>query len=328
MFRTELITPESKIKLNYQSKIMSLGSCFSEHMGDKLQYFKFDTLINPFGIIYNPQSIAQSLQLLLKNKSLSESDLFEHEGVWNSFLFHSRFSGLDKEKVLASMNRAIAEGSAFLKQANVLMLTFGTAWVYELKRTGKIVANCHKVPAKEFTRYRLSVCDIVDLYKGMIKQLKNQHIDLQIILTVSPVRHLKDGFHENQLSKSVLLMAVNDIVSSFDKVSYFPSYEIMMDDLRDYRFYNSDMVHPSPMAIAYIWNKFLETHINSQIKSTMQSIDKIRQAANHRPFQPNSESHQKFIKKQLKQITELKKHFGGLNFSDEEFIFQSQLNQV
>lgn len=324
-FRTIIDIPEVERKISYKSRILSLGSCFSENIGDKFSRYKFNTLINPFGILYNPHSMAQSLQFLMKEKQFTADDLIENQGVWHSFYHHSRFSGIDKEQVLSQINTLIKKASDFLKSTNVLLLTFGTAWVYELKKTGQIVSNCHKVPAREFTRYRLSVCDIVDLYKGIIKALKNQNLDLQVVLTISPVRHLKDGFHENQLSKSALLTAVNDLVESFDKVYYFPSYEIMMDDLRDYRFYNSDMVHPSSLAIDYIWENFKRIHVDTNAESTMKQVDKILQASEHRPFQPQSNTYQEFVNKQLKQIEALQKKYPFMEFLKETDFFQSQL---
>ncbi|PKP09980.1 MAG: GSCFA domain protein [Bacteroidetes bacterium HGW-Bacteroidetes-4] len=324
LFRT-LLKPTGGESINYSTRVLTLGSCFSEHMGEYLKSNKFNALINPFGIIYNPLSIGNSIERLLNKKLLAETDLFEHEGVWNSFSHHSRYSGTDKLSVLENINSKLLAGSDFLRQTDVLMLTFGTAWVYEYKKSGEVVSNCHKLPAKEFKRYRLRVQEIVAYYKLIIEKLRSQNSNLKLILTVSPVRHLKDGFHENQLSKAVLLLAVEELCEAFEQVYYFPSYELMMDDLRDYRFYNDDMLHPSPLAVSYIWEKFKQAWINPACEPVMQQIKKIELASKHRPFQVKSESHQKFLQKQLQAINKLKADYPHLDFDKEQAFFENCL---
>ncbi|MGE4288144.1 MAG: GSCFA domain-containing protein [Salinivirgaceae bacterium] len=323
-FRTEL-KPSGGGSIDYSTRVLTLGSCFSEHIGEYLQAGKFNTLINPFGILYNPISIGQSLEHLLNKRLFNEGDLFEQQGVWNSFSHHSRYSGTNKLDVLDTINNHLQAGSDFLQRANVLMLTFGTAWVYAYKKSGEVVSNCHKVPAKEFKRYRLRVQEIVAYYKLIIEKLRSQNSSLKLILTVSPVRHLKDGFHENQLSKSVLLLAVEELAQTFEQVYYFPSYELMMDDLRDYRFYNDDMLHPSPLAVSYIWERFKQAWINPACDPVMQQINKIVQASKHRPFQVESESHQKFLRSQLQIINKLKATYPQLDFEKEKAIFERDL---
>jgi hypothetical protein len=323
-FRT-VLKPAGGESIDYATRVLTLGSCFSEHMGEYLQAGKFNTLINPFGILYNPLSIGQSVERLLNKKLFNENDLFEHQGIWNSFSHHSRYSGTNKLHVLENINKHLLAGSDFLQQTDVLMLTFGTAWVYEYKKSGEVVSNCHKVPAKEFKRYRLTVQEIVAKYKIIIEKLRNRNSNLKFILTVSPVRHLKDGFHENQVSKSVLLLAVEELTETFEQVYYFPSYELMMDDLRDYRFYNDDLLHPSPLAVSYIWEKFKQAWINPACEPVMQQIKKIEQASKHRPFQVESESHQKFLRSQLHAINKLKADYPQLDFDKEKAFFESCL---
>lgn len=324
LFRTAL-NPTGGESIDYSTRVLTLGSCFSEHMGEYLHANKFNSLINPFGIVYNPLSIGNSIERLLDKKLFNENDLFEHEGVWNSFSHHSRYSGTDKSSVLENINSKLLAGSNFLQQADVMLLTFGTAWVYEFKKSGEVVSNCHKVPAKEFRRYRLTVQKIVAYYKLIIEKLRNQNSNLKLIITVSPVRHLKDGFHENQLSKAVLLLAVEELTEVFEQVYYFPSYELMMDDLRDYRFYNDDMLHPSPLAVSYIWEKFKQAWINPAYEPVMKQIKKIEQASKHRPFQVESESHQKFLRNQLQAINKLKADYPHLDFDKEKAFFESCL---
>lgn len=325
-FRTIFSIDELPSKINYKSNILSFGSCFSENIGDKLTVSKFNALVNPFGILYNPESIANSFEILLKNKTFTVDDLFNHQGVWNSFYHHSRFSNTDKDICLTNINNAINEANNQLNNADFILITFGTAWVYEHKRNGKIVSNCHKVPAKEFVRYRLAACDIVEKYKSIIKKIKTENINCRFIFTVSPVRHLKDGAIENQLSKATLLTAVNELVESIDKCYYFPSYELMMDDLRDYRFYADDMLHPSETAINYIWEKFVSKCIDSDSQQTMQNIKKLLSAVNHRPLQPGSESHKKFVVDTIKKIEIINTEFPEMNFSKEIFTLKKQLD--
>ena len=324
-FRTTFDIQQNKNKIDYGSKILSLGSCFSENIGEKLTYYKFNAVINPFGILYNPESIANSIDFILKNKQFTESDLFEHKGVWNSFYHHSRFSDTDKNNCLKNINNSINIAAIHLKETQFLLITFGTSWVYEYKQNGEIVSNCHKVSSKEFNRIKLTANQIVERYKTIIKTLQNNNPNINIAFTVSPIRHLKDGAAQNQLSKATLITAIHELVNQFKNVSYFPSYEIMMDDLRDYRFYNDDMTHPSPIAINYIWDKFKDTYIQPNSDSLMQDIDKINQALQHRPFQSESEEHQKFLKNILNKIEKVESKNIDVNFDNEKTIINSRL---
>ncbi len=258
MFVTKINIKECTFKVNYEDKILTLGSCFSESIGKKLENVYFNTLINPFGVLFNPVSIKNSLYYLLENKKFTEEDLFFDGNLWHSFSHSSIFSDINKEKVLREINLKLEESISFLQKTNFLFITFGSAWVYEYIKTGEIVTNCHKLPASEFTRYRLSVEDIVNSYKELIFSLKLNNPGLHIIFTVSPIRHWKDGAHENNLSKSTLLLAIDTLQKQFDYISYFPAYEILLDELRDYRYYAADMFHPSEVAVDYIWKIFCD----------------------------------------------------------------------
>jgi len=323
-FRTVVEVKKSVYQLDLSSKIMLMGSCFTENIGLKLMRYKFNIQTNPLGILYNPESIAQSIDILLKAKHFTPDDLFEHQGVWHSFYHHSRFSDTNQTTCLEQINGEIERSSLFLKEADFLFITFGTSWVYEWITTKQVVSNCHKLPAKKFRRYRLSVCDMVETYSAIIRHLEKINPDLQVVFTISPVRHLKDGAAENLVSKAALTMAVHELVETFQQVHYFPAYEIMMDDLRDYRFYASDMTHPSDLAIDYIWDKFKTALIDRSTFSFMDELESLTKAMEHRPFQPQSEGHRKFISQQLEKIEKLKQTYPSVDLSKELEYFLDQ----
>jgi len=316
-FRTTFTISPSDTKIDYNNNTMLFGSCFSENIGDKFSYYKFNNITNPFGVLYNPASIANSINILLNKKKFTETDIFKHNNLWNSFYHHSNFSNKDKYAFLQNINNNIIKASDYLSKCNFLIITFGTSWVYEYKNTNKIVSNCHKIPSKEFNRYKLTTEQITTQYVNIIKLLKAQNKDINIIFTVSPIRHIKDGAEQNQLSKSTLIIAIHNLVEMFENITYFPSYEIMIDDLRDYRFYNNDMIHPSDIAIEYIWNKFTDTYINPNTTRLMVDIKKINQALQHRPFQPENETYQSFLRKTKDKINGIIKKHKNINFNDE-----------
>ncbi len=324
-FRTTLELKKEQHSINFNDRIMLMGSCFTENIGAKLGYVKMQTEINPFGILYNPVSIANSFNFILNDINFTEKELFNESGIWHSFYHHSRFSGLNKDTVLQNINNRISKASLFLNSTNYLILTFGTAWIYEHISSNKIVSNCHKIPAREFSRRRLTVLEICKIYNELIEKITATNHDIKIIFTVSPVRHMKDGSIENQLSKSTLLLAVNEIIRNNDNCFYFPSYEIMMDDLRDYRFYEADMIHPSAQAVEYIWRIFTDTWFNDNTESIFNEIDKLKKAALHKPFQPQAPAHQQFIKKQLEKVNALQNRYSFINLTEEEEIFTSQI---
>ena len=304
LFRTKVNIPRSEYKFGYQKNAMMLGSCFVENIGAKLKSYKYQVDVNPFGVIYNPVSVSNSLRLLMDERELCEDDLNFQNNLWFSFNHHSKFSNTDLSQCLFDINKGIKESSKNLKEADFLFITFGTSWVYELLSSGTIVSNCHKLPAKDFNRYRLNVDEIVSIYKDLLVELLVFNPKIKVIFTVSPIRHWKDGANGNQLSKATLLLAIDQLIELFDQVLYFPSYEIVMDELRDYRFYSEDMIHLSDVALKYIWQRFSDIYITEGSKQVQKQIEKFILAANHRPFNVKSDSHQTFIRSSLAKIDE------------------------
>lgn len=322
-FRTPLSSQKNHHDIRHQDRILSLGSCFAEHIGERLQQNKFSTIVNPFGILYNPISISQSLHCLLGESLFSDKDLFQHQDIWHSFAHHGRFSNADQATCLSEINQQLISGRAQLKQCKYLLLTLGTAHVFQYKKTNEVVANCHKLPNADFNRIRLSLAEISSSLSIVLDQLHQVLPDLQIIVSVSPVRHLRDGHLENQRSKSSLLLALTKMVEQFNFVHYFPSYELLLDDLRDYRFYKEDMIHPNETAINYIWDFFAATYFNPTTTKLISKIKKIRKASQHRPLRPSTAAHQQFVQDQLLQISKLEQENELLNFEEERNIFST-----
>lgn len=325
LFRTKVIIPRSKFDFGYRHKAMMMGSCFVENIGAKLKSFKYQVDVNPFGVIYNPVSVCSSLRLLMEEREFIEDDLNFHNNLWFSFYHHSKFSNHDLSTCISDINEEIKKSSKELKEADFLFITFGTAWVYELLSSGKIVSNCHKLPAKDFNRYRLNVDEIVSIYKDLLVELFVFNPKLKVVFTVSPIRHWKDGANGNQLSKATLLLAVNQLTELFEQVSYFPSYEIVMDELRDYRFYTEDMLHISDAAVKYIWQRFSDTFHTDACKLIQKKVEKFVLAVNHRPFNPNSESHQTFLKSSLIKLHDFVATNPSVKMDDEIECLQKNL---
>ena len=296
-FRTELSVPTGDFKISHTDTISMMGSCFVENVSAKMSGAGFNIDVNPFGVIYNPLSLSQNLNRLMDEKPYTESELFRDKDLFHSFSHHSRFSGTSLSETLEKINSRLECSSAFLRKSTLLIITFGTAFVYRLQETGAVVSNCHKLPAHLFIHERICPDDIVTEWNHLIERLKKFAPGIKILFTVSPVRHLKDGFHENQLSKSTLLLAIEKLIRGNPDISYFPSYEIMMDDLRDYRFYAEDLVHPSPQAIDYIWRKFSEAYFDEKTQEIVREFESIEQALNHKPFFPESEEYKSFVKR-------------------------------
>lgn len=294
-FRTEIPITPSEFEISHQNKILMMGSCFVENISAKLIDGGFNVDVNPFGIAYNPISVLQNLRDLIHKKEYTSNDIFLNQGVYNSFSHHSRFSHPDSEMVIQNVNLSIKHSSQFLKEADYLYVTFGTSYAYYLQSTGKVVANCHKLPANTFFRKRLTPQEIVQDWNVFVREIKDINPVLKIIFTISPIRHWKDGAYENQVSKSVLFLAVDELIKENENVYYFPSYELVMDDLRDYRFYSEDMLHPNSQAIQYIWEKFSEIYFSKDTLSLAKEWDNIQQAFKHRPFNSESEEYKKFL---------------------------------
>jgi hypothetical protein len=295
VFRTILPTPKSDLVCSYKTPILAIGSCFAENMGSRLSDVRFPVCINPFGILYNPVSIAHCLNYLMTDSIFTESDIFENQGLWHSWQHHGKFSSPKKEEILRGVDEAVLKARQFLKNANRLIITLGTANVFVEKKTEQIVANCHKMPATHFQQKRLSIDEIIEPISHFFSKISAQNAGIQVIMTVSPVRHIKDGLIENQLSKATLLLAIDRLCALFPNVHYFPAYEIMMDDLRDYRFYEPDMIHPTQQAIDYIWQIFSDTYFNEETKKIMDDVRKVNLMQQHRPLHPDTEGYQLFV---------------------------------
>ena len=314
-FSTKVPIPDSANPIGYDSKIVSLGSCFAENIGEKFQYYHFENTINPFGIIFNPVSLERNIRRILQHEPFTEKDTFFHNELWHCFDVHSQASHPDKEHFLEHLNATLKRANRQITEATHIFITLGTAWVYRDIASGEIVANCHKVPQKQFTKELLPIEAIqksLQLIANLILEANSKAV---IVFTVSPVRHIKDGFTENQRSKSHLFAALHAVLgSSGQRLGYFPSYEIMMDELRDYRFYTEDMLHPNTVAIDYIWKRFTETTVSPAALPVMETVDAIQKGLAHRPFNPDSESHQKFLQHLNQKINTLVAQFPNIKF--------------
>lgn len=311
-WQTKIEIPRTDFHLGYASRILMLGSCFTENIGEKLTYFKFDADINPCGIVYNPLSVAQALELLIEGKPFTGEELMHYDGKWLSLMHHGSFSSPDRETCLRQINERLTGAVERLKNIDTLVLTFGTAWVFRYKSDGRIVSNCHKIPAAEFERFRLEPEEIVAVYTTLIRRLREINPALRIIFTVSPIRHWKDGAHGNQISKSVLLLAIDRLVHGLENSYYFPSYEIVMDELRDYRFYAEDMLHVSPAAVDYIWERFRDTYIGKDALELMARIDKVNKTLSHRPADAENEKWLQLREKMTAEMIEIEKAIAKL----------------
>jgi hypothetical protein len=315
LFRTPIPIAKSNHLIDYNSKIVSLGSCFAVNMSEKLDYFKLQNVCNPFGILFHPLAIEKLIKFAVSAKRFTENDIFFHNERWHCCDVHSDVSNSNKEDLLASLNEITKSTQLQLQQVSHVIITYGTAWVYQNIESGAIVANCHKVAQKQFNKELLSVDKIQESIANTLKLIHSVNPNCNIVFTVSPVRHIKDGFVENQWSKSNLIAALHQIIEcQLSNVNYFPSYEIMMDELRDYRFYAEDMLHPNQVAIDYIWKRFKETTISETAFSTMEAVETIQKSLQHRPFNPDSESHQKFEAKLKLKVTKLVGEYPFMKF--------------
>lgn len=325
-FRTEVFPEKIAKPIAYGNKILALGSCFTENIGGKLERLKYDININPFGIQYNPASIADGLNRIIEGKLFELSDLFEHNGEWHSFMHHSDFSDEVAENALLKMNRSLELAANSIRKTDILLITFGTAWIFSFAANASLVNNCHKLAADKFYRSKLSVDEAYNLLKKPLETLTSMNPDLHIIISISPIRHLKDGAQENQLSKATLLLCAEKLSTTFKNLYYFPAYELLMDDLRDYRFYASDMTHPGSQAIDYIWEKFEESCLNAAEHQIRKEIGQLMQSFHHRLFNPNSDRSRKFALSQLGVIDKIKQKFPFNDFEQESDYFNSILN--
>ena len=322
-FRTTFPVPRANFSIGHQQPLLLVGSCFTEHIGARLAAAKFPVAVNPFGIVYNPTSIASGLERLWAgDQPFLDAELFENQGLWHSWAHHGHFSQPDRPAMLEGLNAAYTASADALRHADRLLLSLGTADVFLLRSTGQVVANNHKMPAALFQQRRLNVEEVVRDLAAILQKIATEQPDFQVILTVSPVRHLRAGVVENQRSKATLVLACEALCAQLPFASYFPAYELLLDDLRDYRFYTADMVHPTETAVDYIWQHFADTFFNPATQQLMARIEKIRLAARHRPFHPDTDQHGAFARIQLRAIAELRAAHPGLDFTKEEASFR------
>lgn len=323
--KTIVQLPTYSFKITHSDKIFTIGSCFANMMATKLHDNKFSLFGNPMGIVYNPVSLAQQLEHSIAAIPFVAEDIFQSQDLWHSFMHHSRFSDIEQDAALERMNKYLKLSHQHLQKSTILIITLGTANAYYHWDTKQIVANCHKLPAADFEKRQLSVREIEDTLRATIEKLKVFNPDLQIVLSVSPVRHFRDGYIQSQRSKAALLLATATLENEIENVHYFPAYEILLDELRDYRFYGRDMVHPSDLAKDYIWDKFTQVFFEEGTTSLMKKIQKIVRASNHKPFQVNTPKHQRFVGQQLLHIQSLVQQYPHINLNTEIAKFQQQL---
>lgn len=327
-FRIALNIPPFPEKINHHDRILLLGSCFTEHISRLMTNNKFTTHDNPNGILFNPASISRSIISYIEQKQYSNEDLFYFNELWNSWDHHSRFSHPDRSTALKQINTSLYNAHAFLKQADWLIITLGTAFVYERQETTadsypkniretNIAANCHKMPADQFRKKLMTPEDVFTVLDNLRYRLTLFNPKIKVIYTISPVRHTRDGLIENNRSKATLIQAVHHVVEKFENHFYFPAYELVIDDLRDYRFYEEDMIHPNDLAITYVWDKFAAACINPSCYPLMKEMERINMAMKHRPFNPNTEAHRLFLNNHRIKLQALQQQYPFLNFSDE-----------
>jgi len=318
-FRTSVPILEQENKIDHTSKILLLGSCFVENIGQKLDYYQFQNLRNPFGIFYHPEAIENFIEKVATGFNYKEKDVFFYNEQWHCFDAHSSLNSSIKEELLFQLNEGLKNARSYIEETTHIVITLGTSWLYKEEKSGRSVANCHKLEQKHFTKELLSVNQIEDVLNKTFQHLLTINPNIKVIFTVSPVRHLKDGFVENQQSKAHLISGVHQFLGSQknrvdDYCFYFPAYEIMMDDLRDYRFYNEDMIHPNSIAIDYIWSRFTDAWMAISAIQLFKSIENIHKGLGHRPFNISSENHQSFLRKLQEKIRSLKVKIPGAKF--------------
>jgi hypothetical protein len=314
--------------IGYKDKLLLVGSCFTEHIGNALEELKFSVLQNPNGILFDPASVCKSLTSYIQNKQYKEEDLFQLNEVWHSWQHHSRFSNTSAAEAIQVINESQQRAHAFLKEADWIIITLGSSFSYRLtalanNKTGEGVANCHRAPGQWFTKHLLSIDETITMLDNTYHQLLQFNPKLKIIFTVSPVRHIRDGVVENNRSKARLIESVHHMVNKFDRLYYFPAYELVIDVLRDYRFYDIDLAHPNYMATSFVLEKFTESCIDPGARSLMEEVRKIVIAKKHKAFQPATTAHQQFLKANAEKTKELMDQFPFLDLQNELSYFSS-----
>ena len=313
-FRTEIkLTPSSR-KIKHGEALLLIGSCFTEHIGSRLQEAGFEVMNNPFGISYNPASIGDILKRLMENRALSEDELFENQGLWHSYDFHGRYSDADRGRAFQRMQKQFEAGRSCLRKASHLLITFGTSRVFRLRDSGKVVNNCHKMPASVFEPAMLTPEEMQSQWFALLDEYFEMNPCVHIVMTVSPVRHPGAGLAANTRSKARLIELVHCLAERYEALSYFPAYEIFMDDLRDYRFYDKSLVHPSDMGIDYVWEKFSTAFFTKETQGIAKKLRAVSKGLQHRPFHPESKEHRAFLKALYDEIEELKRRYPAIHF--------------
>jgi hypothetical protein len=316
-WRTPLAVTQAGWNMDHRDSIFCIGSCFSQNIGHRLKRLKFDVVINPFGTLFNPYSIYQGVKRSLDGPPVRTQEIFNHDGLYHHFNFHSTLGHIDELTAVQGFNRRMSETQSFLKTCSVCLITLGSASVFRLVRNGEIVANCHKQPDNLFTRDMLPVNELTQTLKSLCDLIRDVNSQVKIVMTVSPVRHVRDGLVANMHSKSRLLCAVHETCQDVNNCIYFPAFEIMMDDLRDYRFYNQDLVHPNEAAIDYIWDKFGAGFFSTQTRHLIGRLEKVIQAIEHRPFHPKSTAYQRHLQATIKKCEILQREFEGLSLEND-----------
>jgi GSCFA family len=304
-FRTELTVAPMPQPLQLQSRVLTMGSCFAEVIGQKMLLYKVATLVNPFGTIYNPLSLFKLLGAALAPNQEFDGELVERDGLWYAYDLHSSFAAPSRPALLARIRQGLQQTHDFLRQADLLVLTFGTAVGYIHRESGQLVANCHKIPQRAFDKTLLPLADMEGAFAGLQARLQALNPALRILFTLSPVRHLKETLEGNSVSKALLRVLCHQLRQQYPALEYFPAYELLLDDLRDYRFYKPDLIHPTEVAEDYIWEKFMGAYFDEAFRQFTGEWDKIRQALAHRPFQPASAAHQQFLQNTLAKLQQL-----------------------
>ena len=321
-FKLTMRVPALEPPIALNDHILLAGSCFTNHMATRLRTLRFTTLENPNGIVFNPASIAHHLQRWFTGQQYTHADLFYHHELWQSWHFHSAFSHPDREVALEGMNRQLMHAHQFLKQANWVVITLGSAFVYQLKddslggQPGQVAANCHKVPAQHFNHRLLSLVEVTNYLQQIIETVLAAHPQARVIFTISPVRHYREGLVENNRSKGLLHNAVGQVQQQYNRVHYFPAYELVIDDLRDYRFYAEDLVHPNYAATQYVWEQFKEGCLDARCQTWISRFEEVWRAFNHKPFHAQSQQHQQFLAQYAQKTAELQKDFPEQNLEE------------
>jgi hypothetical protein len=324
--RTKVHIPGQDVRISYSDPVMFIGSCFASEMGSKMKEGAMPVMINPAGTVYNPVSVAETLRIIMQEKEFTREDIYCYKDTWLSFSHYTDFSSHDPETIIRKINRSTKEASGFMKKAKYLFITFGTSWIYRLAENGRPVSNCHKLPASFFTRELLTVENITQVWTDLLSGINERWPEVKIIFTVSPVRHWKDGAHGNQVSKSTLLLAIENLLNHPAAPGYFPAYEIMMDELRDYRFYEKDMLHPSETAVEFIWELFSGVWIGKESMKIWTEASAVTKATRHRLTGDSDQKTWEFAAGMLDKISKLHSKYKFIDLASQRSYFENLLN--